>query len=124
MAAARAARRWRSRSRSALPRALPSPACRARLAPSRAARREGAGRGAAGLGGGPLGGRVPVDQRVRELPLRPGELEPVPLERLGAGAALAQLLALADEQAEAERERFDARAGTAPPKARRPQVPQ
>src|SRR6185312_13537302 len=38
------------------------------------------------LRGGLRSRQVPVDQSVGELPLGPGELEPVPLERLGARA--------------------------------------
>src|SRR5947207_504151 len=41
-----------------------------------------------------LGRKVALDQRVRELPLRSGELDPVPLEAHRVGTAIAQLLAL------------------------------
>ena len=78
------------------------------------------------LGGGLFGRlrQVPVDQRVPELPLRAGQLEPVPLERGLARAAVAQLLALRDERGDPERQGLDARIGTTPSETGRPQLPQ
>jgi hypothetical protein len=45
---------------------------------------------------------VPVDQRVRQLPLRAGELEAVALDRRGSSAGATQLLPLDHELRDAE----------------------
>jgi len=62
-----------------------------------------------------------VDQRVRELPLRPRELDAVALDRRGRRAGGAQLLALGYEVRDPGRKRLDGRTGPASPESRRAQ---
>jgi hypothetical protein len=64
-----------------------------------------------------------VDQRVRELPLGAGELDPVPLDRGGRRARRAELLPLGDEVGDAGSENVYGRAVPAAPEARRTQRP-
>jgi len=75
------------------------------------------------LGRRRLGREVALDQRVPELPLRAGELEPVALERRFTGTALAEALPLPDESRDSRRELVCARTGAAAPEPRRPQGP-
>ena len=67
---------------------------------------------------------MPVDQRVPELPLRTGQLKPVPLEGGFTRTAVPQLLALGNERGDPERQGLDARIGTTPSETGRPQLPQ
>jgi hypothetical protein len=67
---------------------------------------------------------VAVDQRVRELPLRAGDLKAVSLERSGRCAGRAKRLALGDEPGDADGKQLDRGAVPAPPKARRTKMPQ
>ena len=54
-----------------------------------------------------LGREVALDQRVRELPLRARELDPVPLETHGVGTALTQLLTLSGQSGDFLEQRLD-----------------
>ena len=65
-----------------------------------------------------------LDQRVRELPLRVGERDAVPLELLVGGADGPQLLALARQRRHALLERFDAETPPLAPEATRCNRPQ
>ena len=69
-------------------------------------------------------GQIALDQRVRELPLRAGELESVPLERFLARSPIAQFLAFGDQLRNAKRQSLHARRATTPSETGRPQMPQ
>jgi hypothetical protein len=77
--------------------------------------------------GGVLLGRcrqVALNERVRELPLRPGDLHTVALEDEVARAARAQRLALARQTLDPIKERLDVLDGSASPEPRRGDGPQ
>jgi len=58
---------------------------------------------------------VPVDQRVRQLPLRADQLNAVALDLRRRGTAAAQLLPLDDELGDPQNERLDRRTSSAAP---------
>ena len=68
--------------------------------------------------------QVPLDQRVRELPLGAGELDAVPLELSRRGPARTQQLPLERQCRDALLERFHAETKPLAPEARRCNGPQ
>jgi hypothetical protein len=70
-----------------------------------------------GLGGfGLVGPEVALDEGVGQLPLRPGELHPVPLEPCPIDALLAEPLAVRREVCDLLQEHLDGGAGMPTPK--------
>src|SRR6266550_6548035 len=68
--------------------------------------------------GATLHSEVAIDQRVRELPLLPSELDAVALEPGSVDAPVAQALALASEAGDLVQQRLDGRTRVPAPKAR------
>src|SRR6266568_1262970 len=71
-----------------------------------------------------LGREEALDQRVRELPLRAGELDPVALEPQGVGTQVAQPLAFGREPGDLVEQHLDGGAIVPTPEARRNSWPQ